>query len=354
MVTYTGDPLVPLPIVPFQVFGVRYAVDIVLVTQHPDWDMHEYARLDLPDGPVWVAKDADQAGVQTITSSLPALDSWLPEVPVRRVQAPLEVTDRSEGNQIDITLAYTNPAGEPVEVQAKGRMPKRPPGKRNGNTMGHSRDIVAAVLDLERFGSSIKARMRIGDRTWGFERLLGLVPFKFLLSQTQGGFAIADYRLTPGEDSWTLTRPGATDTDWPTQSEAEWRASQESLNHDNGICQFRYAFTEGELHEAAVKQVDVPRETFYLWLQPALPDLRRPFAGVARSQMRMDVGGQPGHGTGEVTAQWVDERTVVVDIRPTAPHWLADRPMRSTIRYEEDGSVHVRTERTDTGGPTAP
>ena len=62
--------------------------------------------------------------------------------------------------------------------------------------------------------------MRIGDRTWGFERLLGLVPFKFLLSQTQGGFAIADYRLTPGEDSWTLTRPGATDTDWPTLSEA--------------------------------------------------------------------------------------------------------------------------------------
>jgi hypothetical protein len=342
---YTGAARSSAPVIPFQVFGVRYAVDIVLVSKHPDWDMHEYARLDTPDGSVWIAKDADMNGVQTITSDLPNLESWLPEVPVHRISGPLEVEDKSEGRNIDVVLRYANPAGEPVEVHAKGTMPKKPPGKRNGNTMGHSRDIVAVVLDLERFGSKLKAEMRIGDKKWGFRRILGLIPFKFLLAQTQGGFAIADYRLDPEGDAWRLTRPGVPNTSWPTQGESRWEMNDQTLTHDNGICRFAYRFIDGELTQISVAQVGVENETFTLWLNPALPDLRRPFTGVVASELRMDVGGQAGHGTGQVRAQWLDEDTVSLDIVPSKPHWLSDRPLRSIIRYLPDGGVTVRTER---------
>lgn len=364
-VQYIGPARTAHPVPPLAVFGVQYAVDIVLVTKHPDWEMHEYARLDLPNESVWVAKDADRNGVQTITSSLPDLQGWLPEVPVRRIFAPLEVEDRSKGRDIDITLRYQNPKGQSVEVWTKGRMPKKPPGKRNGNTMGHSRDIVAAVLDLERFGSRVRAKMKIGDKSWGFQRILGLVPFKFLLRQTQGGVAIANYRLEPKPDGWAYIRPGTGGEDWPTASQDSWTSTAEvvqlnatqplkdgqvasdnatnELTHDNGICQFRYTFVDGGLAKAQVTQAGLEEETFTMWIHPALPDLSRPFAGVATSHFRMDVGGQAGHGIGEMRAEWFNDDTVLVSIIPTHPHWLADRPMRSYLHYQKDGSVEVET-----------
>ena len=51
-VTYTGPARVGPPVVPLQVFGVYYDIDVVLVSRHPSWDMHEYARLNTGDGMV--------------------------------------------------------------------------------------------------------------------------------------------------------------------------------------------------------------------------------------------------------------------------------------------------------------
>ena len=73
-VAYTGEPRVNMPVIPLQVFGYFYDVDIVLVSQHPDWDMHEYARIQTPEGPTWLAKDANNDGVQAVVvdaASLP-------------------------------------------------------------------------------------------------------------------------------------------------------------------------------------------------------------------------------------------------------------------------------------------
>ena len=70
-----------------------------------------------------------------------------------------------------------------------------------------------------------------------------------------------------------------------------------------------------------------------------------PFTETVRSNFVMAVNGQAGHGTGEVTASWVGPGHAEVIITPTAPHWLADRPMRSTIILRDDGSVDVQTER---------
>ncbi len=337
-----AEPLAP----PLQVFGVDYDLDVVLSTRNTGWQMHEYARIATPEGPVWLAKDADLDRVQTITTDRPDLDRIAAEIPVPRHPGPLRVRDASEGDRVVLHIETTTPRDEAVVVDVEARLPERPPRKRNGSTMGHSRQAVAAVLDLTRMGRRVKARVSIDGKRRRFARIAGLVPVRFLLSQAQGGIAVASYRVTPTEGGFVLERPGPDPRDpatgepgWPTRATELWAADGELSTTTTALNRFEYRFVDGGLARATVFQVgrDVP--VFELWLDPALPDLRRPFEGRATSRFRMDVNGQEGHGTGTVSAWWEDARTVALAVEPTAPWWLADRPMAGTIRYEDDGSV---------------
>jgi hypothetical protein len=339
-VAYTGPPIVPFPVLPFQVFGLRYAVDLVVVTDHPRWEMHEYARIDLGDRSLWLAQDTDRSGAQTIVADLADISAWVPEIPVPRSRGSLVVDERWNERDVAVDLSYTNVAGEPVRVAFEATMPRRPPRKRNGNTMGHSKDVVAAVLDLERKVRARRVDMWIGGEKQKSERLLGLVPFEFLLTQTQAGVAVASFRQTASADGFVLTRPAT--GDWPTASTEHWITTPENAllrnaRFDNGVTAFTYWFEEGGLSRAEVHQRD--RTVFTMDIAPPLPDLRRPFEGELVSRFTMDVGEEKGHGVGTITARWVDPSTVEVALRPTAPRWLADRPMTTRIRYAEDGAV---------------
>ena len=342
---YTKGPRVPFPVLPLQGFGLQYAADIVFMTKNPNWDMHEYARLDTPKGSVWVAKDSNSQGKQTIVSDLPDLHTWLPEIPAPRIEADIELTDRSEGNAIDISLAYPNPAGKPVRIQARGKLPKKPPSKRNGNTMGHSRDVVAVVLDIERFGSKTTGSMHIDGEKQDFIKILGLKPFQFLLKQTQSGIAVTNFRQTSSPTGFTLVRPSPIDPNWPTAGTESWTVQGDSVLWDNGVCTYKNTFNNGGLQRLEVRQHGVQNPTFAMYIEPALPDMSRHFEGVIRSQFRMDVNGQKGHGRGYIDATWSDENNVHITMIPTQPSWLADRPMKTVIAYQEGGEVDVRTKR---------
>jgi len=342
---YTGEPMVQMPILPLTAFGLTYAVDVVIVSQHPDWDMHEYARLDLPDRSVWIAKDSDINGRQTIVSDVSDLERWLPEIPAPRIQAPMTVRDESDGVRVDVSISYTNKKGQYTEMWAKGTLPDRPPKKRNGNTMGHSRDAVAAILDLERFGPDVEVGITIDGVEQKVDRVLGLVPFQFLLTQTQAGIAIANYRQTPAEDGFTIVRPIPGNEDWPTRGEARWAWDGHTASASNDVLSYEYRFIDGGLAGVTVDQVGRTHPSFELHVQPALPDLRRPFEGTISSRFVMHVNGQAGHGEGIIDAKWTDINQVQLSIRPTAPHWLASRPMTSEIVLNGDGSVDVRTVR---------
>jgi hypothetical protein len=271
----------------------------------------------------------------------------MPEIPAPRIEAPIALTDKSHGRDIDISISYTNPAGEAVAVTAAGRMPNKPPSKRNGSTMGHSRDVVAAVLDLERFGTRINGTMAFDEKPARFKRIMGLMPFRFLLKQTQAGLVVTNFRQSASEDGFTLTRPSPSEPDWPTAASEGWATTENGAQYDNGINRFDYRFVGGELSQVQVFQHGVKNPTLNLQIQPALPDLRRHFEGEISSQFVMDVNGQRGHGTGTITATWVDTQTVRVTVTPTEPWWLADRPMESIIRFTDEGAVDVRTRRVD-------
>ena len=348
-VTYTGPAKVSAPLPPLQFFGIYYGVDVVIVSDHPDWDMHEYARLDTPEGPIWMAKDSDMDLVQTISINRPDFETWAPEVPVPRQHAPISVSEEWDGRRLSFEMDYTNPHGEPVEVTFSGVVPRKPPGLRNGNTMGHSQQAVAAVLDLERFGHRGKATISINGQPQRVERLFGIYSMKFLLQQAQAGLARADYAVSPTAEGVTITRPGGP-VEWPTHSTESWSQHEEGaltlLRHDDGYLVHTHAFAAGGLVWSQIEQhgrdIPVLRASF----SPALPDVTRPFSGEAESTFRLDVNGQIGHGTGIVRARWADEHAVILEVEPTAPSWLLTRPMVGNIRYSEHGA-RVRIRRLD-------
>ena len=211
--------------------------------------------------------------------------------------------------------------------------------------MGHSRDVVAAVLDIEKFGARVNGTMQFDGQTTPFQRLLGIVPFRFLLQQTQAGLVVTNFRQTHTADGFTLVRPSPTEPDWPTASEETWNTTEQTAEFDNGVNQFVYTYVEGGLSQITVRQHGVHNPTFVMFFQPALPDLRRRFNGTLRSSFVMDVNGERGHGTGHLEVVWEDEQSVIIAVTPTAPWWLADRPMHSRVRFNDDGSVDVRTTR---------
>lgn len=345
---YHGPPRVEFAVLPVQVWGLRYALDLVLISRHPDWTMHEYARIDLPEGPLWMAKDADVEGRQTITADIPDIANWVPEVPAPRVRAPLTVEDRSTAERVLVRLAYRNPGGQQVELDWDGPLPTRPSRPRNGNTMGHSRDVVAAILDLHLFRHGAEVDLRFDGATVGIERVYGLYPMKIALAQTQGGFAVADFRQSAAPAGSELVRPSAEGVAWPTRARETWVEGDGWARREGPVTRLAYHFTGGELDEARVEQAGVDGPVFAVRFQPALPDVRRPFPGRHESRFACDVGGQPGHGVGVARAWWVDADHVRVELRPEAPRWFAVRPIDVDIHYTPEGVV-VRAVRVEPG-----
>ncbi|NOY27321.1 MAG: hypothetical protein GXP62_15745 [Oligoflexia bacterium] len=352
-VTYTGPSRVDMPVIPVQIFGLFYGLDVVLVSKHDDWDMHEYARVDLPSGPLWLAKDARPTGVQTIIADVDDIESWVPEAAVPRRRGAVRVDDQSSGRDVDLSVAYTNWDGQPVDVRVTGRVHRKPPHKRNGSTMGHSRQSTAVALDLQRFGPARQATVNIGGVDVGIKRLLGIYPMKFLLEQAQGGVMVASQRQLARDGGFTLTRPGANPIDpatgepgWPTHGTEGWTVQAGTEDdgtaclialRDGPVITLRYVFVDGGLRRAEAWQVDHAQPVTVMRFAPALPDLSRPFAGTATSRFTLDINGQQGQGTGTVSAAWADPDHVDIRLRPEKPWWLADRPMDGRLSYDADG-----------------
>ena len=78
-VAYTSLPRVRFPVPPVQVFGLRYDLDIVAVSDHPDFVMHELARVVTDLGPTWIAKDSGTDREQCVVTPLPDHASWAAE-----------------------------------------------------------------------------------------------------------------------------------------------------------------------------------------------------------------------------------------------------------------------------------
>jgi hypothetical protein len=338
-VSYLSPPLWDHPVVPLQIFGVHYDLDLVLRTKHPSWDMHEYARILTPEGPLWLAKDA-RAGTlaQSIVADLPDINAWIPEVGVVRRSGAVVVADRSTATWLDLVLRYDNLDGQPTEVTYEGPIPEDAQRHRNSSTMGHSADQVAAVLDLSHRAFARRATVTIGGQPQPLVRVLGLVPMKLVLAQTQGGLSVGAWSARAEGLDVRTTRPNGVEELWrleegPGFVELHQRAPIRTVTYRF----LRTADGALELTSAWVRQYAVAAETVHLQLAPALPDARRRWEGAAEGRFVVDVNGQPSHGVGRYEARWEGEE-VVVRLIPEAPRWFAERPLEARIAVGAEGA----------------
>jgi hypothetical protein len=332
---YTSPAVDGPPVPPVQVFGVSYDVDLVLRSTHPEWDMHEYARIATPDGPLWLAKDARRSTkAQSIVAAVPGLAAWLPEVPVIRKEGRLEVEDRSTAQELDLVLRYDNLDGVPVEVRYRGPQPGSFERDRNSSTMGHSAGEVAAVLDLSHKAFAKEASITIGGERQRLVHLLGIVPFRLVLAQTQAGFSVGEAVFSSDADGPLSVHAGGAAQRWWTHDSGD----AVELVQDAAIRRLRYRFARAddgalELVSAHVSQYGQAAEPCHVVFRPAIPDLRRRFEGEVAGRFVVDVAGQPSHGVGAWRARWEGD-SAVVELMPEAPAWFAERPMRATVTAE--------------------
>lgn len=341
----SGPPEDVAPVPPLQLFSAYYPRDIVLETRKSGWTMHEYAQVQIGERVVWIAKDSDSRGVQTVTADLPNLESWLPEIPVPRMQGPVSVDDRSSERALDVTITYDNPRGVPMQVDFRAPLDAELEKKRNSSTFDHSRQAASVVLDVRRRKlSGVTAQVAFGAEPARVRRVLGLVPVRALLEQVQSGFAAASMRAEPQTSALALQRP-APGTPWPTQSDETWawtgREGTGTLRHRLHGVEHRLRFSAGGLERAEVHVEGLDAPGLELRLSAPLPDVTRPFEGLVERRFVAFVGGQA-HGYGTIDAEWT-EGGATVWVRPQAPRWFRARPLKSRIEAAPGGAFTVES-----------
>jgi hypothetical protein len=208
--------------------------------------------------------------------------------------------------------------------------------KRNSSTMGHSRDAVLAVLDLSHKAPATSATIRIDGTPRKLRRLLGLVPMKFALVQTQAGFSIGTWRQEDDATVFRTRHAGEHVQDWAVIP----HAAHVDIVQAGPIRTLRYRFRRDgdalELLHIRVEQYGRSVPACDIRFSPALPDLRRAFSGEFQGHYVLDVNGQQSHGTGQVIVQSAG-RMAKVRIRPSQPRWTCDRPMDADLHFDGAG-----------------
>ncbi len=98
-----------------------------------------------------------------------------------------------------------------------------------------------------------------------------------------------------------------------------------------------------ELVDVTVNQYGRGVAVMHMDINPALPDLRKPFNGTAESSYVIDINGQGGYATGTIQTSWTDGGPRVKVI-PSSPDWTAVGDLVTQVVFR-DGQADVRVSR---------
>jgi hypothetical protein len=198
---YTGrQPSLASPVIPVMAFGAAFDVDLVLMAKEGDYDMLEFARVSLPNGPKWVALETFTTGEQVMLANLDGIETFVPEIAINRMMQPdLQVTDKSTESTLDVTVDYTNSKGQKVHAYLTGSPPTQPAKHRNGQTFNHSVNQLLVALDIASTESLFKADVEMNGEPFALRNVGGVVPGRFAMEQAMGGMAIASFKVVPGD-----------------------------------------------------------------------------------------------------------------------------------------------------------
>jgi len=349
-IEYKSKPRVLFPILPIMAFGITYELDIVIVSKHPTWNMHEFAKISTPDGPIWLAKDAYEGSLdQCITSSRKDPYSLLPEIPVKMKYWPIKVQNHSKPGFLDISIEYENHDGEMVQASYKGIAPGKKMTKRNGSTMGHSKNQLLAVLDVSTRDQGKEARISYNGKSYDIKKILGIVPFQMVLKQTQGGLATGLYQQQGTNQDMTSTHV-TVDGNKITQA---WKIIKSKTEltaiQKNKIRTIKYTYIKNkdslELKSIIINQWEQKNNVVSIHFFPPLPDIRKHFKKTHRSTYVIDVNGQKNHAIGYIDSISHDN-AAEIRVIPLKPWWTRDRPLNSYIQFIDNKKVTISTSRT--------
>jgi hypothetical protein len=341
-VHYKSEPLVNFPIIPLQIWAATYDLDIVLVSDNPKWNMHELARLQTPNGPIWIMKDAlNETMEQSIVADFKEVTSWLPEIPVKRKYYPIEVKDQSTDKALNLNFKYENLAGEICEVHYEGPYPTKNQPKRNGSTMGHSKTQLIAVLDLSKRNFAKKASIAFDGKPAKIKKILGIVPFQMALMQTQAGISIGKIHQFLENDR-LLTRHELNDITLMQEWKIKEVEQGKLMIQENELRAISYQFNNNNELEKAFVDIKTPNHrAFEIHFYPALPDLSRKFEGIVSATFVMDVNGQKSHAMGKIDVSWTEKGPELL-VSPIKPWWVEDRPMKISYEIQNSDKVDIK------------
>ena len=346
-IRYSTPPQIHSPPLALMPFGLAYDMDIVVVAEGSPWDMHELASVATPDGLMWIAKDARAPGLQQlITCDDGAIARWLPEVPISRFKNAMDVSCVQSSGDLSIQARWINPDGVETALTYAGPAPLRPRGKRNASTMGHSRDAVIAALDLSHMNWPRHVALRYDGRPARLARIAWLKPFAMAIRQVQGGLGTGPFvqrQTTTGLITEHLIGHEVVQQHWTTSAKGD----RLEVRQSTPLRTITYLYRGEDVHELErieIQQFNRPHPTMMLTFSPCLPDLRRRFSGRHCSRWVLDINGQLSHAVGTVEVDCV-AGGVQLDISPRAPHWVADRPLRTALTFDGDDTINVISNR---------
>ena len=328
-VNYTG-PRSNFPIIPFQVFALTYENDIVIETNHPVFSMHEFAQIDFNGKKIWIAKDSIADGTQTLSVPERSLLMLAPEIDIPRRYTQFLVQDDSNADSIDLKLKYKNHLNEFTELcfHSDKFSEKDEQYKRNGSTFNHSQKSVSALLDISHKKLNVTASVSYNGINYGIRKILGIIPVKALLRQTQAGFATGEFIQKKLNNQIQIKRQNGIKEDWSYQKNI--------LSYKNELSKFEYHYNDDK-ELTGVRVISKKTEVFSLLLSAPLPDFQRRFSGEVIRNFIVKVNGLH-QGIGMIKAKWNDNYCEI-HILPTRPFWFKARPVLIKIKQEMDSIV---------------
>lgn len=341
----TSPALTDLPVLPFTVFGLHYSMDFILQSDDAEVDMLEIVMVEVPanlaeNGQAWFAKTSNKDGVQSLFSDQIEITTWLPGVMAPRFALPdrFHLSTTTSQGKVQVDLEFPLPSGRILRATSQAKSVPKQAKKTNSSTFNHSQDIAMALLEVSAKDTSGSAALWLDDVPIALKKVLGVIPIKAFLNQTQGGITTAQLSAhRAGAQTVHFERP-----QFGTESCEE---IADSLVCKNPLTTTTYRFEQGGLIEAVVQQWSL-EPVFRLTLNAPLPDCSRKFSGLVERRFVADVGALKGAGVGTLQAQWQGEE-LHITIRGQKPRWFAARPMRSILRFNKTGGYHLETVRID-------
>lgn len=137
--------------------------------------------------------------------------------------------------------------------------------------------------------------------------------------------------------SHTMRSGNTVELEWKVEHAGD-RVYARQVNPERTLqYEFLVNYDSLELADISVYQSGRPVPVVHVDINPAIPDLRRPFSGRAESSYVIDVNGQDGYATGRVEAWWSEGGPKVTFI-PDAPEWNTDGRLSTTVVLRQGGS----------------